>query len=526
MAHKRINHEFGVPDENINFFAAPGDRETAEIPLPEIRNFERQRLTAQEQLRLENEDAFNAAELKAVEAELRKISGIGVVVKPAENTLQDYKYILREGKGARDIIFSPFDYKYFDGIIVEMCGVDKNGRPQSAPFNPDKENEYYEDYAPLRRNIAILRNYLLVPMLADGRTTTQEIAIISQMAEKLGDALSGGNPKLNFMQRWLNSAKKLVSGQDMKSPDTAAFLEAANIPDKGIAVMYDYLLGLQHKPNWRDLLPFNKKITPKSWNLQPRGQTAFSEENIQLYGRGSSLLRIAVTFDKIVTKPVDSLSNEDKKVSIDHARDILEKLKVFFGSRDDEVTLSPMADPKRYESILLLRAALAYKGALSDALKAKPGMDIFGISELQFAKNALQEISYRMKIEAVNALMQEGNTEQARAMIRHLQSIPLVNKSLASLPINNLIAKLEIGFNKIEEIAGPNLGKARGLGVSPASIKDSISSAVTTGAQTLSNASIRQATNNVSVLEQARQANERQGQNPENIGTTYVGKNR
>ncbi len=534
--------EFGVPP---NLFDAdvPGDYQTGAMALG-INRLNQQKA---------KEDAVTAEVLAHTEAstqvDLSKVwdsdFNFGTVIRPRENTLLAYKKILNEGNGANNIQFSQFNYSMFDGVIVEKCGVDASGRSTHAAFNPDNKN--YEDYAPLRRNIAILRNYLAVQMFHDGRYVGGEnskegkedaanLRKLQEMAEKLGSALAG-EEKLNLIQRFGRSLKKLFKHEDLGAPITSAFLNDANIPDKGIAIMYEYLLKEQRKESWTDKLPWVKS-SPRQWNLFPREQTAFSNNYMQLYSRSTRMEGIANAFETTMKelKSVDTLSNEDKTTSVDHARNILKNLRILMGYdiSDRQITDTPMGDtenekilketidPQQAEAQMMLAMAKTYKNSLANILNAYRNSPediklILGSRELQEAGDAFEQISYRMKAETAGMLKEEKEYGCAKDMLARMDQTPIVYRPTSAVPLKVLLTKIEAGLNQAANYEKIIAGKSQSRQQEqsrPLSKQEAIQQAVSQGNATLASSHVT-GINNADLLASAQRANEFQQKKPE-----------
>jgi len=464
---------------------------------------DKQRAAAQEAVR----EAATEDALRQQHIEWEKSFTFGAVKKPLRETLSGYKHALKYGvSNNEDIQFAPDIYGIFDGIIVGKSAEDSSGQSLSPAFNPN--HPHYEDYAPLRRNIAILRNYLLVRMFPDaefkphekspaGAEDARNYMKVQQMAEKLGKALAGHRPGL--FRRFLISSKRLALGEDLSNPYSNDFLEAANIPDRGIEVMYKHLFDIQSRPALWDAIPFMQ--TPRTWGLLPLAQTPFSMQNMLLFSRASRIQGIAAEFDRIVLelRSVDDLSPETKQISVEYAREILEKLKLLFGNSKEENHLSFTSDPHEDESWMLLRAARAFKDTVADIAK----IDVNVLKDNDMLKetiNVLEQINYRVKVEAMAAFTKEGRKGAAQNAANHIRKMP--DSAKTTTPLSELTQKLKTGLNeackikqealtKAAQLQGTNINvknAARKTGTSVGDIKAAINNSTIT-----SNARITQA---------------------------------
>jgi len=369
--HSHEEHEFGVPSVNLDLTYEPqGYYDNAEFPAGSIYILQRQRLEEEEKTTNARAIDEEAAEQRSLRTAWMRDFSFGPVMRPQQNTLRGYKFLLRENDGANGLQFSPKTYPVFDNVIVHECGVDKTGKSICPAFNPN--HPHYEDFAPLRRNIAILRNYLLVTLFPEGdflahdnspagREDLQNHRQIQLMAMVLGKGLAGETSKNILPVRFIRSLWRLITGQDLSEPNLSPLMNAANIPDKGIAVMYNYLFERHSKPTFWESLPFVQ--SPRDWKLLPREETPFSNTNLHMFSRSSMLEGVADKFDEITTQlsSVNTLSEADKCISVEHARTILEKLRILMGNSSKGTELHELTDSSQEKSFMLLRAAMAFE---------------------------------------------------------------------------------------------------------------------------------------------------------------------
>jgi hypothetical protein len=447
----REPREFGVPSFELSPSEEPmGFRQSGlyDARLPNIVRQQQRSIAVEAAKQRVKQEAREAV---AVNAEWDKNLPVGPAVKPQHDTLRGYKRILKQGGGVRDVMFSASSYRIFDGIIAKRGGVDPDSRKYLNPaFNA--EHPEYDNYSALRRNIAILRNYLLVTMLPDGNKESPNYVALQQMAEKLGDALA---EKPGFLARWSHSVKRLFKGGDLATPETNPFREAANVPDKGIATMYDYLFDRRDTPV--SLFPNPVAYaTSKPWDLQAREQTPFSDENLLLYGRATVMEGIANAFEEVVKQidtlqkngnAVDTMTESDKKISVEHAHTILEKLRILIGSRQEETNVDVIEDSKRAEAELLLRATMAYSDSIHELARVDP--NLLRDPTLQDTHDALGQIDYLMKVEAAEALREEGRTDAAQAMAKRASSMA----PRRTQPIGSLVSRVSRGYSQSSSLS-------------------------------------------------------------------------
>lgn len=388
----------------------------------------------------------------AYDAKFDVDTDVGAIVKPGLDNLRGYKWVMRQEDGVRNIEFSQDDYA-FDRAIVKKCGVEDSEKSKIAAFNPD--HPHYQDFAPLRRNIALLRNYLMTEMFEDGqfiddphskegKEDLARLRMLGEMADRLGEALSGereGEP--SFVKRWSHTMGNLLTGQELSTPYKNEFMEKASIPDKGAAFMYDYLMGLKEERSFKELLGTE---TPHDWPLKPREETPLSDENLRLYSRSSMMMGVVLAFEQGVMTPLrspetigsildipapENLNQRDREISVEYAREILEKLRKLHANKDEQEKLSQFTDEGHEEARKLLRVGIGLRDAVAQITDADPDA-VFGNAAFAKAFDALEQLNYRMKLEAQKMLMQEYEPMAAKRLQKDIDETPDRYKTNAS----------------------------------------------------------------------------------------------
>lgn len=391
-----------------------------------------------------------AAQQAEAEEFARKLT-IGSVVKPQNNTLGAYKAMLyrssmaarQKGDAQWDVHFSTEKYGAFDAIIAKKAGVD------SAAFDP--ENPHYREFAALRRNIALVRNYLMSELFPDGefipdvhspdgREDKSRYAMLNQMAEKLGEALKSDKPSA-----W----KNLLKGKPLTSPDANDFMQAANIPDKGALVLYNYLEGLHETPTFKD---FYSKDTALNWTLPPREETPFSDGNVRNASRSSIMQGASDAYEQIVMKQLrapENLSPEDSETSVKLAREILERLKKLIASPTDRDYIAQFADEKQDENTKMLKLAESYREVMAQIADADPSA-VQNNRIFEKTHTAFEQLGYRMKVETYKALMADKEWAAAEGMLREMERTPDKYKTDAST--ESLLSQVGEGLSEASRV--------------------------------------------------------------------------
>lgn len=487
--------QFGIPatDSSQSQFNLLDRTYSEELPLPDSAAIDVINSAAQIE-----EDAINRAEAGVdSDAELeweRNLTQVGAVAKPKNSTLRDYKSVLRQGGGVRNVEFSPYDYAAFDHIIVEKSGVDDTDLPLHPAFNDSHPD--YKSYAPLRRNLAILRNYLMVTKFPDGVYNYSDkedrigLVAIQDMADKLGRALAGNNGGDSLIERFGRSLWKIITFQSFDKPLENDFFDAANTPDIGAAVMYNYLLEVQKDNSVLDVLPINN---PRKWGLAERSETPFSEENLSKYCNSCTMRDVVNSLATVTNnlRSPDMLRSKDKIVSVDVARHVLEKLWDKLEGRDDESI--ELKDPRQEVSRMLLKVARGFRSSMSGIAKNAP--ELLQNDKLIAATNALEQITYYARGDLANILSEEGKQKDAQELINYREQAINPRFKMAMLPLQELVGYLEDGLNEADRIEQSISRNSRNLEQSEEMVNAKIT-----------------AINNPALLEAARRTNNSQSQ--------------
>jgi hypothetical protein len=217
------------------------------------------------------------------------------------------------------------------------------------------------------------------------------------MAEHLGSALaSESGAAKSFSDRSHDTLKHLLKAEHLSLPYTSSLMEAANIPDKGAMVMYNYLMGLNEETN-------------KHWPLQKREDTPFSDQNMRRFSRSSQMAGNTILFEEDVMAELrapEKLSVRDRRISIDIAHEILEKLRNLTANPETQERTNHFSDDKQEKNKLLLQLATGFRDAMAVLSDAVPD-EIQNNKILAKAIGAFEQLGYRMKADTYKALGQE-----------------------------------------------------------------------------------------------------------------------
>ncbi|MEI7668589.1 MAG: hypothetical protein WCJ33_00725 [Pseudomonadota bacterium] len=426
-------------ERGVTPYNPTGRDQSDQLRLPEIRNYDFQSEQAAE---LNREDAIIEA-MRQSEPEVlwdQKFVEMGNAARPKEETLRGYKAIMRQGSGVRNIEFSRIIYPSFDDTIAKLCGVDDDSKdPINPAFATNSPN--YINYAPLRRNIAIFRNYLMVQLFPDGlylpvgnddasqkarAEDEKNFYKLENIAEYLGDELGGGIASENIFQKWWRSVKRFFKQESLEDQITTKFLKDANIHDIGIATIYDKVQQIQY------------------FELPPRSETPFSDENIALYKSSTTMAKVADAFDAILPdfSSTKNLKTKEKLVSPEEALDVLGKLRLKISQGIEDFSLD-ILDPRQEIARKILRSTHALRGELAEIANHDP--EKLNDPIILQAKDAIGQIAYRVRGDVINMLIEEKDYEKAQRIKEELElNTPAQYKTTESqISVIDLIGQIE-----------------------------------------------------------------------------------
>lgn len=384
-------------------------------------------------------------------------AGVGKFVRPRENTWIRHELAVIAG----GLEFNPKRYE-FDRIVAHFANI---------PAAFDVHHRQYENYADLRMNLAVMRNYLLNHFFPDGDVENdpedrRAAHSLNQIGLQIGDMLHRGNG-------WLPSLNASVS------------LARANEKGEGAALIYEKL---RHGETVRNLLspvlvPLNvlRNRSNMHWRLPPLQETPFDPRNlaapldtvsaddrVDTNGGGRPDAQaaqpdverwgvVSQSFDDLggslagVTAPlatVEDLSQPVKTRAIELAREILEKLRLKFAETPVEALLDQVDASEVYK-------LLKETQGLSDLFYAQAGRaaltdtKFYLDPDIQLAFDSLGKLSYQAKLQALKYSEESGNTENALRIARQIESMPATWRQSAQFNVGYLLGNVQTGLEKI-----------------------------------------------------------------------------
>jgi hypothetical protein len=375
---------------------------------------------------------------------------------------------------AANIDFSMKDYPTFDGVI---------GQRFNSPHLIDPLDDGYESYRHLRDNIAAVRNFLMESYYANtpaGMTPEKAAKSLQEIATFVGDGLYNN---WRFMG--------VIPNHHLTKPFLS--LDAAKAGNgAGAQYIYEKILEMHRHSNW--MRPFSAvaalfggKPAP-DWMLPPASDThfrqAFSGEIIAATATGSvpTQAEIDTAFARvnrlearraqlngahelnIMATDLDAIGNHllftaesinraenlaepVRHDAIEIARDILRKLKLSMGGANvrDGLQMKPTDDMAALGAIK--GVAMVYERLISWA----KGIDasIMQHPSVMAATQAIGQLGYVAKREALNMALAAGNTPRASQLQDELSRIPASYVPPAGTRFVRLLETIDNGINAI-----------------------------------------------------------------------------
>lgn len=268
-------------------------------------------------------EAIRRQQAKAQE-ELNRIQfwpDVGRFVIPKENTFAAHLQLVKQGE-ALDVQFDPRTYLYFDAVIAAHA-------KRSDLFNPDHKD--YAKNAPLRDNIAVIRNDIMGIYMEDGSFDPGDekyLLPLVEMASDIGDALKN---------------ERRIGGIIQPRLDTGIL----NVEGEGASYLYEYLESRQTSTSWLgNLWAMIKNILQqpmRQWELPPIALSAVSRDKLdipapeddlcahctkeQLARRFHGMLKENIQKGGRSKSAVDILTLMEKREAVEHGRTILDWLR-------------------------------------------------------------------------------------------------------------------------------------------------------------------------------------------------------
>ncbi len=315
------------------------------------------------------------------------------------------------------IDFDPVKYKLFDGGVQDYL---ETFPMHQALWKPN--HEFYTDYEPIRKNLALVRNGIYLQYFPDGiydpyskSAATQKIYL-----EEMGKVLGATLKRESFFRKAL--------------PPSSDPLAERRFGDYGIehigaAEMYKALLRAQNKFTLNPLRWLQGKFNSYDWNLADIENTVFRQKDIEeaLFqetrkeeiGMAHPTARLAA--EALMTQRIAvellnpaALRPGDAELSVELAHDIIEALKRMKFDNTNEGL--PGVDQQAHDlerGELIAELAMAYQNIMADLAEKNPAAlhdpelaALFETARLSFGK--LGHLTY-VDSQRASILESQGN---------------------------------------------------------------------------------------------------------------------
>ena len=416
------------------------------------------------------------------EYSIHEVDGVGRYVIPRYLGWKPLLKIIHDP--AANVDFSYKEYPIFDSIIGERF---------NSPYLLDPLNDHYESYRNLRDNIAAVRNFLMETYYVKtpaGMTPEKAAKSLKEIATFVGTGLDNNRLFLG-----------LVPNHDPTKPFID--LDAARAGNgAGAQYLYEKILEMHRQSNWMRPFAavaslFGGKPAP-DWMLPNASTTHFKEgfagelvagttvgkvptkaeidaafarvnqleaKRAGLSGKqelgtmaadldaiGSHLLFTAESMNDVGT-----LAEPVRRDAIDIAREILRKLKVSMGG----ITIRDGLKMKPTDDMAALGAVKGVSMVYEKLISWAKGIDasIMQHPSIVAATQAIGQLGYLAKREAMNMALAAGNGPRASALQEQLSRLPANYVPSQTATFGSLLETIDNGImtilNRTQEMSVP-----------------------------------------------------------------------
>lgn len=383
----------------------------------------------------------------------RSIPEIGTFKTPQQASYQAFARF--HDTDEFNLQFSETEYRSFDAIVAQRAFEEKN-----FDFNPltSDRHDLHGHYAPLRKNIAIVRNFIYSKYFNNSRYGNQDTfnawdpeeahcaAILPQIAEMLGEALYKG---------------KQGTAPGFNSLD----LDLANTPDMGAAAIYDHLVKLQNERSFKHPLKWLMGKPNYAWNLPPLEESPFRPEYMRLSAlgvepwvgparsKGEKMMKLGQKLQYVgaTVNVAERLDRPVKDKAIYYGKKILENFRIIGGDTDRNAGLAINDNDEIRQVFRLVEASVIFKHKYQEMLVENPSLAQH--PDFIAAQDAINKLACMVKKQAVEDLYQEGRNADAQSLAESLASLP-PEYTDGRETFTSLAGKLHNGFREIARMKG------------------------------------------------------------------------
>lgn len=409
-----------------------------------------------------------------------EVPGIGRYVVPRYTGWKALHALIRDPVANIDY-FEP-DYPSFDNIITQHFN--------SPPFLDPADDEF-DSYQNLRDNISAVRNFLMMSFYAphSGMTPDKAKKALEEIAAFVGDGL------YNNWQVTVLGLPILGYHDPLKPFLSLSAARAGN--GKGAQYLYEKILEYQKRWDWSRPFDAIRQLfgLGERYNLPPANGTGFTDIfpkdiTTQVIGNGNmaqvnSALMAAVAKvnaleakrsqlngvrelnqmadeleyigDHLLQKAtqlsgsesIAALAKPVKMDAIAEARKILDGLKKWVGDKNilDGLKLKPTEDMSTFHAVKgvteVYSRLLAWARGVDATIMNHPG--------IQAATQAMGQLGYLAKLEALNFAKAAGNNARVQRLTDELKNVDARFAAATDATFGGLLGKLENGINLIIE---------------------------------------------------------------------------
>lgn len=395
--------------------------------------------------------------------------GVGRWLIPRKGTLLAHYKLVKEKE--RDIDFSPANYPGFDAIIAEKY----QGKGFFDPLHDD-----FPRYAPLRDNLATVRNYLLQQYFPDNSPDDQmRMEHLRQISEYLAEGLNNDRVFLGLVPVH-NPFKPFIDVKLASAPD-----------GEGARYLYQKILEMQRQSNWTRpftaLTSLYGGASYGKWDLPSLQDSAFArgeegDDAPEANEIGTRIAGLASAYDTLearrqqlaerqkqsdMASDVDTIANqllfsfyqmrdavEDlstpiKREAIDIAHEILRKLSLKLGgsSVSNGLSFQPMDDDAALGSSSGVGRMLVRMTGMMRAL----GQDMMSNPAVAGAHQALGQMAYLAKLEAFHMATAAGDVKLAGSIRSQLSQLKGLGQGLEGKSFGDLLDKMKAGISTMQQ---------------------------------------------------------------------------
>lgn len=165
-------------------------------------------------------------------------------------------------------------------------------------------------------------------------------------------------------------------------------------------------------------------------------------------------MSVSGAFDEIVIyfNSLDTLSRETREISVQHARDILEKLRFKAEDEDSDEEKRDLDEERKEQEESLLQVARAFLRRLAELAKDHPERlnDAEYAPIFEKAFDAIGKVLYRTRVDIIETLIKQGKANVAQSMQAKLENETPQKFKAHDIQLDDVVGMLEAGLTYAE----------------------------------------------------------------------------